>query len=1736
MAVQTPNYGLVTGRVAALALDPSDATGNRLYIGTTGGGVWVANNAAVSAPSSIVFTPLTDSVAALSGVTDASISIGALTVQPGGTGVILSGTGDPNDVLDSYYGAGILRSTDGGNTWSLIQQTVDQEQGLSEMDASFVGTGFAGFAWSTTNLQLVVAAVSQAYEGTLVNADWPANRYLGLYYSTDSGATWHLATISDGSGEIVQGPANSPTALGNAATAVVWNPVRQLFVAGVRNHGYYQSPDGVTWTRLAAQPGTGLTTQMCPTNFGSAGSIACPIYRGELAVNPQTGDTFAWTVDLNNQDQGLWQDQCAISGGACSNPTITFATQWNTTPLEASTLQGAATIPDGDYDLTLAAVPSQQDTLVLAGANDLWKCSLAMGCVWRNTTNSTTCMSAQVAEYQHSLAGNAANPLEIFLGNDSGLWRSTDAIGETGSPCAATDSSHFQNLNGSLGSLAEVVSLSPVVMSPYNLMAGLGVNGTAGVKSSAATTDWPQILSGYGGPVAIDPINSANWYVNNQPGVAIYRCSQTAPCTPADFGASPAVNDADVGGDGDTMPTPAPFLVDPLDTTQLLIGTCRVWRGPASGAGWSASNAISPILSSGATSVPCNGDALIRAMAAMPLASGGEVIYLGMYGAASNGSNLPGHILSATLNPASGVAPVWQDLTLNPVVNDTHALNAFNFDISSVTIDTHDPTGNTVYVTVAGIESPTEKVQVVYRSTNGGANWTDITANLPAAPANSLAIDPQNANTVYVATDQGVYLTTQVANCAQSLSNCWSVFGSGLPGAPAVALSAAPGSSSAQVLIAGTYGRGIWQTPLWSAGTSLTTASASPSALAFPSQVFNTPSSPLTVTLANTGSLALLPTSIAMTGSFSETDNCVNAAVAAGASCAIQVTFSPQATGPLSGEMTIYANVYGGQLTVDLTGTGAPAGVVSLTPAIVAFGQVEVGTTSAPLQVTAANSSASAVPISSVSITAPFSIPPNGNSCGTTSLAPSSDCQLAVEFAPTQAGPASGLLTFTDGAGTQTVELSGTGESPPTDVLNPTSLTFPSTPEGQLSTAQSVTITNAGGLPLTSISISLSAQFQESSTCGTQLAAGAVCTISVIFAPTQVGAVTGTLTVADALGTEFVALSGTGLAPPALSVNPSSLTFTNQQPGVPSAPQTVAVSNTGGSPMANIGFSIASAAAINFSTGATTCGATLGNGSSCTVQVVFTPSLPGGAAAILTVSSSTLGVAPASISLNGSGVLATGLATNPAQIAFPVVAAGQSSPAQPVTVTNSSSYAIGSVSLAAPAPFSVTQNTCTGALAAGANCTANIVFQPAAPGSFTGELTVSSPAVAAQATVGLTGIGVAGQAFSVTPASLTFTSQQPGVASAPQELTITNTGGAPLGSIGLAITGAASGSYSIASNTCGAALPNDSSCSVQIVFTPNMTGAIAATLIVSSSAQGVTPVSVPLNGFGQLLTGLAASPSQISFSPMNTSWPAQIVTVTNTSNYAIGAITLAAASPFSIPQNENGCTGSLAPGANCSANIVFQPSSPISSTGVLTVSSADVATPATIALSGIGFDFIVALSGPSIQSVASGQQANYTLVITPNGFGASFSFSCGTLPTNALCLFNPTTQTLNAGVQGNVLVEISTGNASTARLQKPDAANPGPGRPAFLLALPLACGLLLVPLALRRHRKLFLLAVFVAIFAVGVSSCTSSGGGTGGGSGGQGGGSNTPAGTYTIPVNVTSMGITQSVNVTLTVD
>jgi len=1434
---------LVTGRISSLALDPSDTTGNMLYVGTTGGGVWFSQNAATADSTKVVFTPLTDRPAALSSAVDGSISIGALSVQPGGTGVILAGTGDPNDALDSYYGSGVLRSADGGSTWRLIQGTSDVAQGLGGMDHWFFGEGFAGFAWSTVNPQLVAAAVSQSYEGSLVDAGMAGSSYSGLYYSKDAGATWHLAIITDGNGYDVQGPSDAfAGAEGNAATSVVWNPVRKLFVAAVRFHGYYQSSDGVTWTRLQAQPGNRLSATMCPTNTSMTGSPACPIFRGALAVNPLTGDTFAWTVDLNNQDQGVWQDQCGLSGGVCTNVTMTFAKQWSTSALETPTSQGAQTILNGDYNLALAAVPSQQDTLLLAGANDLWKCSLAMGCPWRNSTNSTTCMSAQVGEYHHALEWSAANPLEIFDGNDSGLWRSEDAIGETGSACSAADASHWQNLNGGLGSLAEVDSLSAIGNSSYTLMAGFGANGTAGATSTTGpTANWPQILSGEGGPVAIDPSGN-NWYVNNDAGVSIHVCAKAGACTAADFGSTPAVTNADVGNDGLTMTDPAPFVVDPLDGSQLLVATCRLWRGPATG-GWTAANAVTPKLGSGSYPAYCSGNPLIRSMAAFATAGGGEVVYAGTYGSLNGGGNLPGHVLKATMT-SNGTWSRWTDLTLNQVTNDSLQFNVYGLDVSSLFVDPSDTTGNTVYATIAGMPDRVLDVRMAYRSTDGGAHWKNIMANLQYAPANSVAVDPADPNTAYLATDVGVFATRQVATCGDSGVNCWFAYGTGLPESPVVALRASPATANPNVLVAGTYGRGIWQIPLLTAGIQMTTATASPASLTFAQQPQSTMSSAQTVTLTNTGGIALLPTSISASGDFDERDNCMTAPIDTGASCSIQVSFSPTATGARTGTLTIQGNLGGGSITVGLSGTGAPPGVVKLSPPSIDFGTVESGSTSVPLSVTAENAGGSPVAIQSVTVSGPFVL--SSNACGTTSLAPTGNCSLAVEFNPATAGAASGTLTMVDDVGTQTVQLFGTGSAPPTDTLSPSSLNFPGTVIGVNSAAQTVTLANSGGNPLTSIAVSVTGPFQQSNNCTTQLTGPASCSINVVFLPTASGSQAGTLTVADILRTQTVSLQGTGLNPPAFAVSPASLAFNGLQVGIASAPQTLKVTNSGGAPMANVGFQITGPGASSFATGTTTCGSDLAAGASCTMQVTFTPAATGSAQATLTITSSTLQVKAATVNLNGTGQSAAGLNATPAQIGFPATATGQTSAAQTVTVTNNGGTDAAGLLLALTAQFSLVQNTCGTTLAAGTSCTTGVVFAPMQAGALNGALTISSTSVSTPATVALSGIGGLAGAIQVQPAQVSFPTTGVGIASSPITVTLTNIGTvAELDNVVLT----ASSQFSVSSSTCGSTLAAGASCTAALTFTPASAGAQSGALTIAADGLSAN-ATVPLSGTG----------------------------------------------------------------------------------------------------------------------------------------------------------------------------------------------------------------------------------------------------------------------------------------------
>jgi hypothetical protein len=1238
-------YGNVTGRVTAIAIDPADTTGNTVYLGTTGGGVWKSTNAAGPA-ASVSFVPLTDTLPVFSANAGTaaipSLSIGAISVQ---SGVVLAGTGDPNDATDSFYGSGLLRSADGGLTWTLIQNSQDGAAG----NHLFSGLGFAGFAWSSTTAGTVVAAVSQAAEGVLVNAPDATNGVMGLYYSTDSGVTWHMSTIMDGS-QIVQTPLPSGGDLGGrAATAVVWNPVRQRFYAAIRYHGYYESADGMTWTRLAHQPGTGLTTTACPTAPGTTGSAACPIFRGALAVQATTGDLFALTVDSNNRDQGLWQDACALSGTSCTSTTVMFGKQLPSSPLETG--GGSTVIPQADYNFALTAVQdgSTQDTLLYAGTLDLYRCSLAAGCVLRNTTNAVNgCAApAQVAPAQHAIAALATStePL-IYFGNDGGLWRSMDGVNQQAIPCSADDATHFQNLNGGLGSLAEVVSFAQHPTDPGTLLVGLGANGTVATTVGASATSWTQLATGEGGTVAIDPSNPLLWYISTAAGVSIRQCSNGGACSATDFSGAPTIGQAQVANDDSLID--APWLLDPALSSDVLIGTCRVWRGSAgSGASWSSANAISKLLGGPQNGACAGTNPVIRSLAAGGPASsaaaaqnaGSEVLYAGMAGALDGGGNFGGHLFSImTANTASS-ATAWSDLATSPVTNGQGTgFNAGGFDVSSVAADPHDNTGKTIYVTVMGFAGNGINAAHLYRSVDAGAHWTNISSNLPNAPANSVVVDPNDANTVYVALDTGVYVTTQVTTCATA--NCWSVYGTSLPNAPVVELAAAASMSTGDgrtgELRAATYGRGIWQIPLLTATTAVQPSiSLSPTALTFATQAVATASAAQTITVTNSGNAPLILSAVATTGDFNETDNCAGTTVAVGLTCTIQVRFLPTATGSRSGVLTVYGNVAGGQATAALSGTASAAAPVVLNPVLVTFPSTTIGATSPAQNITISNTGVTPVALETPTVSG-VDFKMTANTCGA-SLSASTGCTVAIAFVPTASGTRSGTFSITDGVGTQTASLSGIGTSPATDALSPLALTFAPQQITTASTAQQITLTNSGDLPLTLIAAQISAgDFTVVNGCGNSLNPHSTCSMNVGFAPKNVGPLSGQLTISDQYRAQTVSLTGIGLAPPGVSLSPfSTVTFPATGVGIQAPAQTVTLTNNGGVPLLlqNIG----TTGDFVIVPGSNNCGNTVAVSAVCTMQIAFAPTAGGPRAGLLTVTDNA-GNSPQTLTLTGSGV------------------------------------------------------------------------------------------------------------------------------------------------------------------------------------------------------------------------------------------------------------------------------------------------------------------------------------------------------------------------------------------------------------------------------------------------------------------------------------------------------------------
>ena len=276
-------------------------------------------------------------------------------------------------------------------------------------------------------------------------------------------------------------------------------------------------------------------------------------------------------------------------------------------------------------------------------------------------------------------------------------------------------------------------------------------------------------------------------------------------------------------------------------------------------------------------------------------------------------------------------------------------------------------------------------------------------------------------------------------------------------------------------------------------------------------------------------------------GDFIISTNTCGSSLAASASCSVAIRFKPLAAGNRAGTITLVDSAANSPQVVSLSGIGSTttSGTFTVSPSTLSFANIYAGSEGKSLSVTLNNGTTNSVGLTGISITGPqaneFAM--SGQSCGL-SLPPSTTCTVTVLFKTGNTGARSATLTFSNSAGNspQIVALTGSGiASSGSIVANPSSVSWGPVAVGNVSGSKSITLTNNGSVTIPISAITLTSTDSDdfhiiSQTCGTGLAAGASCNVSLSFKPKAVGTRVALLTVVGgAANSPFqIAISGPG--------------------------------------------------------------------------------------------------------------------------------------------------------------------------------------------------------------------------------------------------------------------------------------------------------------------------------------------------------------------------------------------------------------------------------------------------------------------------------------------------------------------------------------------------------------------------------------------------------------------------------
>ncbi len=741
----------VSGRIGALGIRKN----GRFILGAAQGGIWTMD------PGTDTWVARTDDLP--------SLATGALEIAPSNDNVIYVGTGEGALSGDSYFGNGILKSTDGGTTWAHVSGDF------------FFGVSTARLAIDPTNADHLYAAIIRGRGGAHRTTP-PVRSTYGLWESTDGAVTWHLLKAA---------PAGS-----EGATELRIDPITPnvLYASFLGDKMYKSTDGGATWNPIM----NGLPAEAAfaagPTRFSiglSHPAGQSPVlYVGFDFVNGPTAPPSVGGPGAHRAAR-VYK---SIDGGA----------SWFRAGFTAG-LNGIAGYcgTQCTYDNVIETDPTNPDVVYAAGSFG-YTLTPPSGGIFRSDDGGANWKNLGWDQHPdfHSVVFDPSNSQNVLIGSDGGVWYSPHQGGCHPGCTTASDLNQVDwiDLNGRQVDLlndpqhasnglqiSQFSSIATNPTRPPRFWGGTQDNGT--VRKLAGLSAWYDVTSGDGGNVNVDP---TDWhYVYGTyfaPPAQIYRMTDGGG---GFFQNKFILNGINVN---DRAEFYMPLVLNQQNPNQLFTGTYRVYRSdnakePAAGdVLWSL---ISPDLTSHCTGPAPNG-ARNCTLTAIGLGGG-----TGVYAGTNDG------LLWVSPDGQTSSNPTWIQLGhsgQNGSQDGTHSdVWLPQRPVSGIAVDRSN--WRIAYVAYNGFDAATpNRPGHVFKTTDGGQTFQNITSNLPDTPVNWLVLDPAFPDTIYAATDVGPFVT-------YNGGKGWLALGTGFPivGVDQINL-----DSFHRVIAAGTHGRGAW--------------------------------------------------------------------------------------------------------------------------------------------------------------------------------------------------------------------------------------------------------------------------------------------------------------------------------------------------------------------------------------------------------------------------------------------------------------------------------------------------------------------------------------------------------------------------------------------------------------------------------------------------------------------------------------------------------------------------------------------------------------------------------------------------------------------------------------------------------------------------------------------------------------------------------------------------------------